>query len=507
MKLRLTLLTVSVLSLAGCGSGSSSDVGTVSCEALTAAVLDTSSIGTVQLTKNQLVAATANVPQHCRVEGLMSPETGSSIKFATNIPASGWNGRFVMLGNGGYAGGALPAAGADVAAGYATAWTDTGHTATNDGTVFYNNRVSEIDYGYRAVHLTTAVSKQILKRVGGNEPSYSYFNGCSTGGRQALMSAQRYPQDFDGIIAGSPAHELTGLAVEQNWSLRQFQQNNFSGNIFGKVKLLGDAVKAACADAEGIIAKPGTCNFDAASLLCTAGQDPNTCLTTAQVNAVKAVYQGPKSSVGVNWYPGKPVGSEYSWASWLVADSSDPAKWYPAQGGFGFSFAGNLFFETDPAPTYKWTDFDFDLDPPKALYMANILNATDPDLSRFYSRKGKLLVYHGTGDGLIGYQPTLSYYQKVQGRFGDTVTNSFARLFLVPGMDHCDYYDRGGLSISDWLTPLVNWVEKGTAPDSIAARSKASNAISFTRPVCAWPKTATYNGSGDRKEAANWTCS
>lgn len=444
--------------------------------------------------------------QVCRVEGVLTPEPSSSIRFATNIPQANWNGRFLMLGNGGYAGGALAAAGPYLAEGYATAVTDTGHTAANDGTVFHNNRVTEIDYGYRAVHLTSLVAKSIITAHQGKAPSYSYFNGCSTGGRQALMSAQRYPDDFDGIVAGSPAHQLTGLAVEQNWSLRQFQKDNFAGNIHGKVNLLSQAVKAACADPEGIIPANGSCQFDPASLACPAGTDTASCLTPAQVKAVKAVYAGPSSAAGTPWYPGKPVGSEASWALWLVSDATDPAKWKPAQGGFAFSFVNHLFFENDPPLSYTWTDFNFDTDPPRGDFMARILNATDPDLSAFQMRRGKLIAYHGTGDGLIGYQPTVNYMRSVGDRLGATNVDKFARLFLVNGMDHCDLVDRGGLSVADWMSPLVNWVEKGVAPDAIAASSRSSNPIRFTRPVCAWPRTASYKGSGARTEAANWSC-
>ncbi len=487
--------------LAACGGGAVSNI--VACDALAQSFKSDG----VLITASTPMAATGSTPEYCRIEGTLKPEPTSSIRFATNIPKLNWNGRFIMIGNGGYAGGSLPAGGAYLADGYATAVTDTGHTAANDGTVFYNNRASEIDYGYRAVHLTAAVSKSLLSANQGKSPSYSYFNGCSTGGRQGLMSAQRYPDDFDGIIAGSPAHELTGLAVEQNWSMRQFYNNNFAGNIFGKVDLLSNAVKAACADAEGVITKPQSCKFDPSTLACPVGKDAATCLTTAQVAAVKAVYAGPSSNAGTQWYPGKPVGSEASWAYWLVADSSDPAKWYPGQGGFAFSFVNNLFFENDPTATYKWSDFNFDTDPLKADFMARILNATDPDLSAFQMRKAKLITYHGTGDGLIGYQPTESYMQKVQARLGAANVDKFARLFLVPGMDHCDYFDRGGLTVSDWMGPLVKWVESGVGPDSIAGSSRATNPIKFTRPICAWPKAANYNGSGSRTDAANWSCS
>jgi hypothetical protein len=460
----------------------------------------------VAITSATLVAS-APLPEYCRVEGVIRPEPGSTIRFATNIPKTNWNGRFIMLGNGGYAGGAPAAAGPFIADGYATAATDTGHVPTNDGTVFYNNRAAEIDYGYRAVHLTTDVAKAIIGASKGKQPDYAYFNGCSTGGRQGLMSVQRYPADFDGVIAGAPAFNLTGLAIEQNWSLRQFWDNNFAGNISGKVNLLSSAVKAACSDSEGIIADAGACAFDPAALVCAAGTDTASCLTPAQVTAVKAVYGGPVSSSGKQWYPGKPRGSEASWASWLVADSRDPGKWAPLQGGFGFSFVNNLFFENDPPKTYKWSDFNFETDPAKGDFMARILNATDTNLTAFNQRKGKLILYHGTGDGLITYQSTEKYYRDVKLAMGADTTEKFARLFLVPGMDHCDFRDRGGLSVADWMKPLVNWVENGRAPDAVPASSRSSNPVKFTRQVCAWPKKASYVGSGSRLEASSWSCS
>jgi pimeloyl-ACP methyl ester carboxylesterase len=488
------LIPLSALVLTACGGGGDSD--TIACAALTSAFVNGATI------TSAAVRTATGVPDYCRIEGVVSAGTGSSIKFATNIPTTAWNGRFVMIGNGGYAGGPLSTSTQHLRDGYATAVTDTGHTSTA-GTAFYNNRPAELDYGYRAIHLTTVVSKQLLVTNQGRAPDYAYFNGCSTGGRQGLMAAQRYPDDFNGIAAGSPAHQLTGLAVEQNWSLRKFQENNFAGNIFGKTALLNNAVKAACADAEGII-NPGSCSFDPAVLACPAGTDGASCLNAAQLAAVKAVYAGPRSSTGTQWYPGKPVGSESTWANFIVANSSDPARWNPGQGGFGFSFVNNLFFENDPDPSYLWTDFNFDTDPPRQGFMAEILNATDPNLAPLQRRGAKLLVYHGTGDSLIGYQPTEQYMQNVHANMGKANADATARLFLVQGMSHCSGGD--GLQVADWLAPLVQWVERGQAPDAIAATSVPSAPTAFSRPVCAWPKVATYTGSGSRLEAANWSC-
>ena len=501
------MLSLAVGALSACGGGEGGGATAVpltqaSCEGMAASL----GISQTTITRSALVAKTDTVPEYCRVEGTIKPEDASNIKFALNLPTTTWNGRFLMLGNGGYAGGALPAGGQGLADGYATAVTDTGHTSTA-ATAFYNSRVTEIDYGYRAVHLTADSAKKAIAAAYSVGPKYAYFNGCSTGGRQALMEAQRYPTDFDGIVGGSPAADLTGLAMEQNWSLRQFYDNNFAGNIFGKLPLIINAVKAKCGDAEGLINSPAACNFDVGTLACAAGQDPATCLTAPQVTAVKRVYAGPSSSTGQSWYPGKPFGSEVSWGTWIVADSSNPARWSPAQGGFGFSFVNNLFFETDPPTTYQWFDFNFDTDPPKQAFMAAILNATNPDISAYQKRGGKLLLYHGLADGLITWQRTVRYYNDVQTTLGADAGRASSRLFLVPGMDHCDAVDRGGLSVADWLAPMVTWVESGVAPDSVPGTTRASNPVKFTRPVCAYPAAATYKGTGSRSDAANWICS
>lgn len=438
--------TFLVLTLAACGGGGGEiaappPLQKVACADLKVTNLDASLTGPLEITSSTVVTGSGTMPEHCRVDGVLRPEAGSNIKFAVNVPTTTWNGKFLMLGNGGYAGEAPRAAGADVANGYATATTDTGHASSEGARAFFNNRIKEIDYGHRAIHLTTVAGKEIAKALGAKQPDFSYFNGCSTGGRQALVAAQRYPGDFDGIIGGAPAFNLTGLAIEQNWSLQQLQKNSFAGNLVGKTTLLANAVKAACgdpADPLRLIARPEACSFDPGTLLCAAGQDPATCLTAAQVATVRAIHGGPRTSWGTQWYPGKPVGSEASWASWLVADPTAASGWNPLQGGFGFSFVNNLFFETDPPESYVWNQFDFDVDPFKQGFMAGILNATNPDLSAFKARKGKLLLYHGTVDGLIGYQPTLDYHQRVQATVSGA--DSFERLFLVPGMDHCDAF-------------------------------------------------------------------
>ena len=446
---------------------------------------------------------------YCEVSGVIGPAP-SRIGFSVGLPTKSWNGRFVMSGDGGFDGTiALPQD--RLAQGYATANSDSGHTqpVANDASWAFNNRVAERNYGYRAAEQTTRVAKQIIQSFYRNRIAYSYFEGCSTGGRQALMAAQRDPQAFDGIVGGSPAHDLTKLAVEQNWSLRQFLPDHGKpgpGTISVAQSL---ALKAAVLDKcdandgvkDGLISNPLACHFKAEEMSCAAGADPKTCLSDAQVKAVQNVYDGPSTSWGKSLYPGKPVGSEAGWQFWLL-----PPLAY--QGGFTFSFMNYLFFPTDPgpAPGYNWFNFNFDTDPPQGRQMAEILDAVDPDLSEFRRHGGKFILYHGWGDGLIGAQRTVQYYESVLDEFHSRrKTENTIRLFLAPGMDHCGAFG-SGLSGWDRLAPLVEWVEKGKAPERIVASQTLPDKSVRTRPLCPYPQEARWTGKGSTDEAANFVC-
>jgi len=440
-------------------------------------------------------------PAYCRVEGALSPEPGSHIGFAVNLPASNWNARFLMFGNGGYAG-ELSSSTKMMDRGFATAVTDAGHRQPN-GSAFRDNYALKIDYGWRAIHDTQAASKQILDQVYGQPPKTSYFDGCSTGGRQALMEAERFPDDFNGILAGAPALDLTGLAVEQNWSMRQFFKDDFAGDIAGKVDLLAAAVRKQCGGPDGLVDDPTACKFDPRALQCEAGADPATCLTPRQVEAVSAVYHGPENHSGFA-YPGKPVGSEASWAHWIVPSSANNMR--PLQGGFTFNFMNVLFFDRDPPAKFAWTDFDFEHDPARGAFMSMVLNATDPDLTKFRDRGGKIILYHGLGDGLIGYGRTLQFYEAVEDKAGGRKSaQDFARLFLEPGMDHCGF-GGGGLIADDWSPAIQDWVENGKAPERVAATQRENKQVLRTRPLCPWPSKARWTEKGSRDEAANWIC-
>jgi feruloyl esterase len=451
---------------------------------------------------------------YCEVRGVIGPAP-SVINFAVGLPIANWNGRFVMGGDGGFDGSvALPLP--RVAQGYAAANSDSGHVtpAANDASWAYNNRTTEIDYGYRAVDVTTQAAKAIVQSFYRSRIEYSYFEGCSTGGRQALMAAQRYPWHFDGIVGGAPAHNLTGLAVEQNWSLRQFlpdQGKPGAGTIApAQAVALNKAVLTKCDAIDGVvdgpITNPEACRFKAAEMACgAAGVDPAVCLSPAQVQSVQRVYDGPRTSWGRRLYPGKPAGSEAGWPVWLIP----PLNF---QGGFTFSFMNYLFFPHDPGPPpgYNWYDFDFDTDPPKGHLMARILDAVDPDLSAFRHQGGKFILYHGGADGLIPPQRTTSYFEQVmrrhaRGHHAHRGVGDFMRYFIVPGMDHCGAIG-GGLKDWDRLAPLVQWVEHGVAPDRIIASQTLPAGTVRTRPLCPYPREARYAGSGSTDDATRFTC-
>lgn len=446
---------------------------------------------------------------YCEVSGVIGPAP-SVIHFAVGLPTDNWNGRFLMGGDGGFDGTVtLPLN--RVAQGYAAANSDSGHTVpvSNDAAWAYNNRTAEIDYGWRAVDVTTRAAKRIVGSFYRARIEYSYFEGCSTGGRQALMAAQRDPEQFDGIVGGAPAHDLTGLAVEQNWSLRQFLPNQGAagpGTITpAQASALNAAVLAQCDAADGVVdgllSNPMACGFRAEQLSCSAGADPAVCLSDAQVAAVQAVYDGPSTSWGQHLYPGKPRGSEAGWPIWLLPPIN-------AQGGFTFSFMNYLFFPVDPGPPpgYHWYDFNFDTDPPQGQLMAGILDAVDPDLRAFRRRGGRFLLYHGGADGLIPPQRTVAYYEDVVDATGSRrATERFMRFFLVPGMDHCGAIG-GGLKDWDRLEPLVQWVEHGVAPDRIVASQTLADGAVRTRPLCPWPREARWTGTGSTDDAANFRC-
>lgn len=475
------------------------------------------------------VAASGDLPAYCRVLGYVRP----AINLEVRLPLQNWNGKLYMAGCGGFCGtlnadapGFTNAMNFGLRRNYAVATSDSGHWGTGavDARWAMNNPVALMDWAQRAVAETARVTKAIAKAHYGTEQTKAYFAGCSTGGRMAAMEALRNPKDFDGIISGAPALDETGLVATFFAWVTKANTGPDGKPIFpvSKVKLLGDAVYAACGEKgavkDGIVADPRACYFKPAALQCRAG-DAADCLTAAEVDVVQKWYRGPVDAKGRQLYPGGiPFGSEPHWPRWLTGTS---APGTPALPLFAQDFLRYMAFQPAAGPSFRATDFDFDRDPPRLATMAAMYNVAtfDPatgtteagDLSAFRDAGGKLIMYHGWADSLVTPQLTVDFYEQLTKKSGGiAATQSFARLFMVPGMDHCGI-QTGGPGIADTgidpLSALERWVEKGEVPaELIATKTAPTGETLWRRPVCAYPKIARYKGSGDATDPTNFTC-
>ncbi|MEX2130903.1 MAG: tannase/feruloyl esterase family alpha/beta hydrolase, partial [Pseudohongiellaceae bacterium] len=407
----------------------------------------------------ETIAATENVPAHCRVNGVIDPE----VAFQINLPDQ-WNRRFYMHGNGGHAGENPNSPGRartrDIALGhgFVTASTNTGHDGQREpGASFaFNNDQKLIDYAWRAVDLTAKAAKAIADFYYDRPVSYSYWDGCSTGGRQGLMNAQRFPENFDGIIAGAPVSDFTGTTAAGFWFVGTIDEAQFQP---GQIASLSEIIYNHCDRLDGIedglIEDPRQCtiNFRQDLPLCNAGGNGQTCFTGNQISALEKLYGGMVSN-GEVVYPGLPLGGEKNngWNGAVMSDNS-----LPFAAAIADSTMKYMVFPQDN-PGYDWHSFDFDTDMELLNELSGLLDTRNPDLSAFQSRGGKLIMYHGWADNLLVPGMTLSYYDAVMATHGEQ-SQDFSRLFMVPGMGHC----RGGFGADqfDALTPLINWVENG----------------------------------------------
>lgn len=463
------------------------------------------------------------LPAFCRVLAVAKPTADSDIKIEVWMPASGWNGRFRGQGNGGFAGQidyrTLALA---VAQGYASAATDTGHAAEGtDASWALGHPEKIVDFGYRAIHEMTVVGKATVKAFYGDGAQHSYFANCSNGGRQALMEAQRYPGDYDGILAGAPANYWTHLLSSALYDAQTTTLDPASYIPTSKIPTIAKAVNASC-DArdgvtDGVLNDPRQCHFDPAILLCKAA-DSDACLTQPQITALNKLYEGAHDSKGREIFPGFLPGGEDGGGGWpLWITGAGPGK------SLLFAFGGGFFSDM----VYDNADWDYkkaNLDEAVAAAdkkFAGVLNATETNLKPFASRGGKLIIYHGWNDAAISALNTIKYYESVESKMGKQDADSFLRLFMVPGMQHCgggpgpDVFGQMGFSTSNdpqhnMYMALEQWVEKGAAPSSVIASKQAGGgdvaAVKLTRPLCAYPQVAKYKGSGDTNDAANFVC-
>ena len=442
--------------------------------------------------------AVAELPPFCRVAATIKPSTDSNIKIEVWMPASGWNGKLQGVGNGGWAGTiSYPLLVSALRRGYATASTDTGHSGDGrNGSFALDRPETLVDFAWRSVHEMTVDAKAIVKAFYGRAPKLAYWNGCSTGGKQGLTEAQRFPADYDGIIAGAPANYWTHLMASGVWMGQATLKDSSAYIPREKYALIHRAALDAC-DAvdgmkDGLIDNPARCTFDPAVLACAA-EETAECLTRPQVDAARKIYGGAKSPrTGEPIFPGLEPGSELGWG----AMAGGPAPFPITNDHFKY-----VVFKD---PTWDFKTLDFDRDVALADRVDNgLLNATDPDLRKYFARNGKLLLYHGWNDQLIAPRNTVNYYERVVSVTGAKSAQSI-RLFMAPGMGHCAGGE--GPNTFDALAAIEQWVETNKAPDQLLASHSTRGVVDRTRPLCAYPQTARYGGTGSTDEAANFTC-
>jgi tannase/feruloyl esterase len=434
------------------------------------------------------------LPAFCRVAITLKPSADSNIEGEIWLPLRNWNGKFQEVGNGGWAGSiTYPGMAYALQDGYATAATDTGHKGANS--VFAIGHPEKLlDLGERSVHEMAVAAKAVIAAFYDRAPARSYWNGCSTGGRQGLMAAQKYPNDFDGIVAGAPAN---------NWAHMHAWDMSVSKPVFkdpaGKIPaaslaMLNRAVIQACDQSDGItdgiISNPKACTFDPAVLQCRESST-NACLTPSQVESARRMYTSVNDRTGRVVFPGKERGSESGWAAYL--DTPQPLA--VAAGSFQLAYG-------DPS----WDVRTFDLERDLALVeqkISPVLDATKPDLRAFKAHGGKLLLYHGWADNLIPPQNTINYYSSVLEAMPGK-QEDFIRLFMAPGMFHCA--GGPGPNQVNWVAALDRWRATSTAPTRIEAAHISNNRVDMTRPLCPYPQTAVYSGNGSTNDAESFSC-
>lgn len=468
----------------------------------------------------------SGLPSFCRVIGAIRPEAGSNIRFEVWLPAAGWNGRFMGAGNGGLAGtithGDLASA---VSAGFATASTDTGHSGAPDDSSWAKGNPAKVrDYGWRAMHLTTVTAKTLIQRFYGRPADKSYFASCSNGGRMGLMEASRFPDDYDGIMAGAPASGATKLIMSHIW-LTQAQQSPGAAIRTDQVKLLQSEVLAQCdgidGRADGIVDDPRQCRFDAAKLACGTNSSAQ-CFTPPQLDALRKIHQGPRDSTGRRIGFGFPAtgaesGAPIEFFGWEGAIAKgDPRR--PIASAFP-----DTMLNLPRTPIASDKAFDFDRDP--ARVTAALASEIDPqpDLRRYFARGGKLIMWHGWADATIPPQHTLAFHQGVLDRSGPRAKTQM-QLFMVPGVQHC-FGGPGAGNFGQLAAPmpgetpdrsitaaLIDWVEKGRRPETLIGRlgfdmmGGGAQGPEKQRLICAYPARAVLTPGADPDSAASYTC-
>ncbi len=437
------------------------------------------------------------LPAFCRVAATLKPSPDSEIHIEVWMPAAGWNGKFQAVGNGAFSGAiGYRAMAAALARGYATSSTDTGH-AGGSASFALGHPEKVIDFGWRAVHEMTAAAKAIIAAHYDAGPKFSYWNGCSAGGRQAMKEAQRFPADFDGIIAGAPGLDWTGRAAQAVRVAQVLEKVETARLSHAQLRLLHGAVLQAC-DAidgvkDGVLEEPSKCTFDPGILQCNS-TDASACLTAPQIETVRLMYSGALNPKTKREITGLSPGSELGWTN---------LGWTASARATGLDQFRYIVFK-DPA--WNIQQFNFPTDIVRAEETdAGTINALDADLRPFIDRGGRMIQYHGWSDPQISPASSTQYYTRVLEKLGgaEKVGDAY-RLFMAPGMAHCGGGD--GPNAFDMVSTLEQWVERGKAPVRILASHSTDGVVDRTRPLCPYPQRAVYSGTGSTDDAANFSC-
>jgi hypothetical protein len=506
-------------------------IGGAACTRLTALRIENTTISSANdVPDNTPVGPFGPEPAHCLVEGEINKRTGSDgveygDKFELRLPQS-WAGRLFFQGGGGLDGTVNPAIGATgppstatktaLARGYAVVSTDGGHQGKNPGDASFGvDPEARADYQYRSTDLVVGVAKKIVASYYGRKPDHSYMVGCSNGGREGMIAAQRYPSDFDGVVAGDPAFNLTNAAIAEAWFTIKFADISpkdttgkpllYQALSDSDLNLLSAAVLKKCDSldglADGIIDNPEACHFDPVVLQCKAEKN-DSCLSEAQVRTIQSTFAGPKNSRGESLYSDWPYDSGINaagWRAWILGTTQMPAinnLMYP-------QFVNRIALLPGELPLNGPFEFNFDTDPPRVNKSADLINAVSTKMAPFLGRGGKIIFYTGMSDPVFSANDLIRYYRGLaEDNGGMEVLRRSARLFRIPGMNHC----AGGpaLDTFDMLTVIQEWVENGLAPESIVATGKAFPGRS--RPLCSYPETPHYKGSGSIDDAQNFVC-
>lgn len=452
------------------------------------------SIDTDTFTPAESSTAITGVPAFCRVKATMKPTTDSNIEIEVWLPTAEWNGKFLAVGSGGWGGSIAYSRMADaLRRGYATSATDDGHTGPS-ASFIVGHPQKFIDFAYRAEHEMTVEAKTLINAFYGHAPKYSYWNGCSGGGREGLLQAYRYPDEFDGIIAGDPAN------IRRNaWALWLAAQTLKDPSAYipaAKYRMIHRFVLDAC-DAndglkDGLIENPESCQVDFRALQCKGPDGPN-CLTSHQVQSAQTIMSPATTSTGKILFPRLEPGTELRWDR--LAGGPQPID----------LFVDEFRYVVYQDPNWDWRTFDLERDSAKAHEIDKDVDELDPHLAPFAKHGGKLLIYHGWADEQVAPGSSVEFYKSVLSLSGDPEhASNWVRLFMVPGMEHCSGGE--GPDTFDKLSVIEQWVEQGKAPAQIIAVHETAGKVDRTRPLCPYPQVARYNGSGNIDDASNFSC-